>query len=107
MIYTTVEGYRRAHPNWLYVRQEDLARDPIAGFGRVYAALGLAMGPRLRGRIAAHSRADGGPDKRMGIRRDSQEAAASWRRRLTEEEVAAVRRGVGGISAEFYSDAEW
>ena len=120
MIYTTVNAYRRDHPDWLFVRHEDLAKDPVAGFGRIYASLGLEMTDRVRDGIARHSSPSdrrwgrarararaSGMDGKMAIQRDSQEAAESWRRRLTRKEIETVRSGVRGVSESFYSDSDW
>src|SRR5581483_6598037 len=43
VLYTLVDRYREQHPEWLVVRHEDLAREPVAGFERLYAALGLEL----------------------------------------------------------------
>ena len=120
LVYSSVEDYRRDHPDWQFVRHEDLSRDPVSGFGRIYARLGLEMPARVRGAIARHShpgaRRLGRPSTmddrlsrggKMGIHRDSQEVAESWRRRLTQREIETVRNGVRGVAESFYSDADW
>ena len=34
-------GYRRAHPDWIFVRHEDLSASPVAGFESMCSRLGL------------------------------------------------------------------
>ena len=120
MVYSSVEAYQHDHPDWQFVRYEDLSSDPVSGFSRIYERLGLEVSTRVRTAIARHSnpsprrwaRRETRHDRlsfggKMGIHRDSQEAAQSWKRRLTPEEIETVRNGVRGVAESFYGDADW
>lgn len=101
-----------AHPRWQVVRHEDLSDDPRSGFLALYAAFGLdvpAAASALDAELAAQRRA---PTEVSGaqyrsIHRNSSAAAASWRRRLTADEVARVRAVVGEAAGPYADDAWW
>jgi hypothetical protein len=48
LLHLVVAGYERRCPRLQVVRYEDLAADPLPGFARLYADLGLRFGPRAR-----------------------------------------------------------
>ena len=109
IIHTAVLRFRDRRPNWLYLRLEDVASDPIETFGNVYERLGLTFDDAARGAIAAHSAPTNPAEVAApsSIRRNSRASIVAWKTRLTEEEIHRVRSGVDDISGAFYSDAEW
>jgi hypothetical protein len=109
LIHYTIAGYRERHPDWLFVRHEDVARDAVSQFERLYAALGLSFTDRARRRIAEHSDpANPGEAADAGLtKRDSRSSIHTWKRRLTPEEVERVRIGVGAMADEFYDEGDW
>lgn len=109
VIYGTVAQYRTEHPEWQYVRQEDLARDPVTQFEKLYAALGLDFDDRIRAAVEAHSSALN-PDrlaKAHGTRLDSRASLEGWRKVLTDDEVEQVREGARDVASSFYAEGEW
>jgi Sulfotransferase family len=109
LIHHTIGRYRERHPDWLFVRHEDVARDPVQQFERLFAALGLTFTDRARRRIAEHSD-PGNPSEATdaGVtKRDSRSSIHTWKRRLTEGEVERVRIGVGAMADDFYDEADW
>jgi hypothetical protein len=109
LVYSTVLTFRERHPDWTFVRHEDLSRDPVRGFEELYATVGVEMDDRIRRSIAAHSAA-GNPielREKHDVRLDSAASVASWRRRLTSEEVDRIREGVADVAPAFYSVEDW
>jgi hypothetical protein len=109
ILYTVVDEYRHRHPEWLFVRHEDLAHEPVARFEELYAGLGLRFTPAVAGKIEQFSvpgsRAD--PQARHSVRMESEATIASWRSRLTPEELARLHAAVADVSGRFYRDDEW
>jgi hypothetical protein len=107
-IHHVILGYRRMHPDWLFVRHEDLAADPVRGFARMYEHFGLRFDDRTARRITGFSSEPGGARGVLAhhdsIRRNSRAATQSWRTRLTDEEVRRIRVGTGPIASHFYED---
>ena len=96
MIYSVLLEYRRAHPDWIVVRHEDLARP---GW-RLRQPLPATRAPLLRGHPASGAlvlqrlpelEADAGP---YAIRRASEQAIQGWRQRLSAEEQSRLRAQV-------------
>jgi hypothetical protein len=109
LIHHVIRGYRDRHPDWTFVRHEDLARDPIERFRTLYRRLGLPSGTSIEAFIGGHSelpKASSGVSP-FDVRRNSQETISVWRTRLTEDQIDRVRTGVQPIAKDFYSEAEW
>ncbi|MFN2587238.1 MAG: sulfotransferase [Actinomycetota bacterium] len=110
-MYDVVRGYRARHPGWHFVRYDDLADDPPAGFRALYARLDLPWDDRARRAVEASTSAANVKEvpawRRRAIRRDSRAAKRTWEQRLTQEEVLRVRREVAEVAASFYAEEDW
>jgi LPS sulfotransferase NodH len=117
-----IARYRADHPDWIFLRHEDLSADPAAGFRALFAALGLAFTPAVaRGLQGLSSdRADGvaARTRRLASRvtrirptgwleRDSRRTIHAWKTRLEPGEIARIRRGTEPLAARFYASEEW
>lgn len=109
LIHHTIADYRRRHPEWSFLRHEDVARDPLAEFQKMYARLDLPFTDAVERYIAEHSDASNPTETSDAgaLRRDSGSSVWTWQSRLSDEEIARVRAGVGAIAEEFYDDADW
>jgi hypothetical protein len=113
VIHHHIRLLRDAHPDWIFVRHEDLSRDPAAGFRDLYDRLGLDFTPETPGRIDALSERDRGLasfsifGSRRRVVRDSKKNLQSWRRRLSEAQIAAIREGCADVWPAFYDADEW
>ena len=110
MIYAVLLEYRRAHPDWIVVRHEDLALDPVGGFANLYRRLGLGYSEDIRRRVRWYS--SGSPELEAdagayAIRRASEQAIQGWRQRLSAEEQSRLRAQVEPLASQFYADSEW
>lgn len=109
ILYGVVDEYRSEHPDWLFVRHEDLAADPVPGFARMYAELGLELTAQARQRIAEHSTATLRADdaRAHDVRLDSRSTLRSWRTRLSPEELDRLHDAVADVAGRFYSEEDW
>jgi hypothetical protein len=110
LIYWVLVKYRTAHPDWIFVRQEDLARDPVTGFADLYRRLGLAYSQKIIDQVGWYS--SGSSDLEANappyaIRRDSEGASSGWRRRLSKEQQSRLRAQVEEQASGFYPASEW
>ncbi len=109
--YGVVATLADRHPDWHVLRYEDLAEEPVAGFARLYPALGLRWDDDVARRVAGFS--DEGNVKEVAAgdrgttRRDSRAAKWTWLRRLTPEEVARVREGTAATAGRWYDEGSW
>jgi hypothetical protein len=109
LIYSTVATFRERHPDWIFLRHEDIARDPLPAFRSLYDALGVPLTDAIARTIASHSD-EGNPAelrRRHDVRMNSSSSVESWRRRLTDDEVERIRAGVADVAPAFYSDEDW
>jgi len=110
MIYSVLLKYRTAHPSWVLVRHEDLARDPVNGFADLYRRLGLQYSQQIMDRVGWYSsgsrslEADAPP---YAIRRDSEQTISSWRWRLAKDQQSRLRAQVEEQASGFYTSSEW
>lgn len=102
--------HRDAHPDWIFVRHEDLASDPIAGFGALCGQLGLDVPAGMPRAITAHTEARNPIDSARGehaLRLDSRAVAEKWKARLAPGEIARLRDELEAWWRPFYDDADW
>lgn len=111
IFYSYVDHLRESHPELNFVRYEDLAQEPVAGFATLYPALGLHFDEKVAARVAAFSAegnvAEVATTDRGPTRRDSKAAMWTWTSRLSAEEVERVRAGVEDVSPRFYGEDSW
>jgi hypothetical protein len=110
VLHRVIARYREEHRDWIFVRYEDLAREPAAGFAAILPKLGLEFDDRVRKKLEFLS-GESNPDDRSNDPRVTRVASAAHSakslNRLSAEDRARVRRIVDPVSALFYSDAEW
>lgn len=108
-IYHVVHEYQARHPNWLFVRHEDLSRDPIEGFRSIYAFLGLPFRKLIARKIVECTRRGNPvePAKKSEVKRDSKANLLNWKKRLTAEEIRRILSGTSVVSSVFYPDNDW
>jgi len=111
VIHTVVDAYRREHPDWTFVRHEDLSAAPAAGFRDLCSRLGVEFTAGVE-RYVAETTGSGNPAEAGAgvvhqLRRDSGAAARAWHERLTPDEVARIRSRTEAVASAFYTDGDW
>jgi hypothetical protein len=109
LVYGVVRDYAQELPQVRVVRHEDLSRDPAAEFERLYDELGLSFGGRVRRAIERTTSSENPAETALAdpdaIELDSRANLESWTRRLTEDEIALVRRRTEDVAQAFYPDS--
>jgi sulfotransferase family protein len=109
-LHAVILKYREKHPDWIFVRHEDLSQDPIKGFETIYKNLGIPFNDAAADVIQSHSidaRSNSSLEKKDWLKRDSRSNIWTWKDRLAAEEIDYVKHQVQGISGHFYSDEDW
>lgn len=108
-IYIVVDEYRTSHPEWLFLKHEELSLDPVRNFRSVYAELGLQFTSKASAAIEETSGAQNPSEQveRDVIRRNSRANVFNWKTRLTEREIMMIKEGTHEVSKLFYSGADW
>lgn len=109
IIYHVAGRYGEKNPAWLFVKQEDLALDPVEGFKRLYSHVHLDFTDEIAKTIRHHSNESNPaePDHHWQIIRNSKLNIAKWRDMLQPDEVKTVRDIVEDVSYRYYSDSSW
>lgn len=113
-IHTVVASYMLEHPQWQFVRHEDLSFAPIAGFERIYGNLQLEFTEAVVATILRSSdpRNPAFPEQWKtapldDYRRNSKVVPHNWKRMLTPIEISAVRERTNPVASIFYRDEDW
>jgi hypothetical protein len=94
LIYYVVLKYKKFHPEWIYVRHEDLTRNPLDGFRVLYEKLDLDFSEQIAEIIKTCCE-------------NSFAFTHTWKERLTSSEIEYLKSELREISEEFYSEDEW
>lgn len=111
IIHCTILKYKEEHPDWMFIRHEDLSRKPIDGFCEIYKRLNIEFTDKVKKEIAGHSflvNTENNKNTSMhGIKRDSFNNIYSWKDRLSVSEIERLKSLVKNVAREFYSNGEW
>jgi hypothetical protein len=109
LAHATIDRFRTERPGWAFARLEDLARDPLGGYGSLYARFGLSFDEQARSTILAHTDSSNPVqvENPSSVRRNSIESVVAWKSALGATEIARIRSGVEDVSSRFYDDEDW
>jgi hypothetical protein len=112
IIHHMIMKYMQAHPDWLYVRHEDLSRDPIAHFEGIFEYLKLAYTSGVKQKIEEYTR-EGNPIERLRepgpavARLDSRKNVNRWIERLSAKQIARIQEQTADLWPVFYTADDW
>jgi hypothetical protein len=110
-MYSAAEHFRKDHPDWIFLRQEQLAADPVGEFQALYRQCGLTWNAQAERIILSHSSSENvraaSPNRPTMIKRDSRATIRSWEKGLDENEVLRIREGTRAISDRYYGEEYW
>ena len=106
-----VKQFKANYPQFHILQHEQLSREPIESFRKLYSALGLPFTSRVEKGIL---RATGPRNPKKGsltsiysTRLDSAANLENWKDRLTKEEIQRIRQMTKDEAAPFYGDEDW
>jgi hypothetical protein len=109
LLHHAIKEFSDRRPNWLFIRLEDVGRDPLPRFTEIFDHVGVPFDDAARATIVAHSDTTN-PDQVANMastKRNSAEAVVAWRRKLSDEQVARIREGVEPLASAFYGTVDW
>lgn len=102
--------YKKKNKDWIFLRHEDVAMNPLENFRDLYDKLGLVFSDDIRQAIYDSSK-DTNPAKGTGsvhfVQRNSRATVSSWKRALTSSDIERIRIQVEDVSSNFYHDSDW
>jgi hypothetical protein len=108
-----IDLLRQDHPEWIFVRHEDLSRDPMAAFPPLFAALELDFTDEVKAGLAQFTSDQPalGRFSLFGTRRrtmrSSEASVHAFRERLALEDIATIRRLADPLWRRFYDESDW
>lgn len=111
MIHQVVMRYREDHRDWIFLRHEDLCRDPLGQFQGVFGRLGLGCDRAIQTQIHNSTSQDNiiepSQATQHSLARDSRGLAQVWKSRLSSQQIEHIRLGVAPIADQFYGSEDW
>lgn len=109
VVYSVVADAR--YPRVHVVRHEDLSRDPLGQYARLYGALGLDFSDSVARAVAGSSSGRNPTEttiaKPHDTAIDSRANLENWRHRLSEAEIESIWRVAGATAALYYPELTW
>lgn len=111
IIHAVIARYRVEHPEWIYLRHEDVSQRPEAEFRQVFERLGVGFTDRVAAFVAETTSTANPTEAGSGVahqlRRDSAANVETWKTRLEPDEIRRIRAGTEELAAQFYGDGAW
>ncbi len=109
LIHYMIIKYQKKHTDWVFVRHEDLASDPIQGYRNLFNRLELPFSEHIRDVIQVHSWQAQLSDttRPYNIKQNSSQVISKWQKYLTSADVTRIRKRVEEVSSHFFSQDEW
>lgn len=103
-IYSVVSFYHKKYQNrWYFVKHEDLSKNPIFEFEKIFDFLELRMDEPIKNWINETSNSDSD----SGFKRNSRENIGTWKQRLTVDEVKLIKDRTKPVWTNFYKEDDW
>jgi hypothetical protein len=111
VVYHVVADLRSELPELHVLRHEDLSRRPVEEYRTLFERLGLSFEPDVAAAVASSSSGDNPKQTRVDRPHetaiDSSANLDNWRLRLSDEEIARIRRLTERTARLYYTDEEW
>ncbi|MEO8425269.1 MAG: hypothetical protein ABI595_15335, partial [Actinomycetota bacterium] len=94
LVHHAIARFQEVRPGWTFLRLEDVARDPVVQFEKLYGALDLTFDADVRRDVLEHS----DPSNPVEVldmasrRRDSRASVVAWKTQLSPEEIGSIRQ---------------
>jgi hypothetical protein len=111
-IYSVVLKFRQRHPEWIFLRHEDISRNPQEGFKELYKRLGLTFTEKAAQTVESYSTEESSENQKKDfllkyVQHVSTMTVESWKQRLTEDEISRIKKVVGEVANQFYPEQDW
>jgi hypothetical protein len=102
--------YRQRHPDWLFLRHEDLSRNYLPLFEKMFARLGLVFGAPQKTLLETLC-GSSNPTEAQGqihqLKRNSRANIWNWKKRLGSDQIRRIREETADIAPLFYGNEDW
>lgn len=106
ILHYVILSYKKKYSTWLFVKYEDIAKDPVAGFKCIFDYLALDLNVDVLSGIEKFT-STGNPVEAKSAAfqaRDSKKSLDTWKSRLTVNEINRVKTATERIAVAFYGE---
>jgi Sulfotransferase family len=103
ILLTGLERAAAHHPNWTVRTHEQLCRQPVQEFQRLYRDLGLQWSDGAAANLAGNDR----PGTGFNTQRVAAELPDDWKRRLTGHQASELQRVLAGFPLSTWTEADF
>jgi hypothetical protein len=108
ILHKVITIYQHRNPKWIFVTHEEISRDPIFLFSKIFHRLNLPYTTSVQKQIVKSSFIDPKTlTKEAALRRNSETNILAWKKRLSDEEIAKVRAATHPLWHLFYGEEDW
>jgi hypothetical protein len=109
VLYSAVATFQDRHPDWTFVRHEDVAASPLERYRELYDGLELQWTPAVERVVRETSSASNPGEARRAdaIRRASAAQVRAWTSHMSAADAERVRRGTDPLWRRYYDDGDW
>lgn len=110
LVHHVILQYQQNHPEWLYIRHEDISRDPVHSFQSIFKYLDLEFVPSVAEAVTNSTSASNPKETSSNIhfvKRNSALNIWNWQKRLSPSEIERIHSGVQDIAEAFYTSEDW
>jgi len=108
VMHHVISRYKRLHPDWLFVKHEELSRNPKEGYRKIYNHCNLNWSKDVELIINKYSNSENkkevAPKEFDNLKRNSKDLINLWKDRLSNDEIKRVYDGTSDIRLLFYKD---
>lgn len=110
-INSVLEKYASRNKNMIMVRHEDLSKEPLTEFLKIYDKFNLPYTTRVQRKIKEHTSSKNSAEPKNNavhqLKRDSAKNISRWKKILTDAETEIVHKITAPLADKYYTQAEW
>lgn len=104
--------YMNVYPDWLFVRHEDLSKNPLQQFNLIFNKIDKEFDDKTKEYILSTTNYSqenvlSNSSKVRNVNRNSSENINYWKERLTKKEIAYIKEHTKELSSKLYPNYEW
>ena len=106
VFYSYIQKLQKAHPEWLYVKLEDLSENPVPNFKKIFEHFDLDFSKDVENKIVEFTSEKNPTEVKTStvhaLKRNSKELMNVWKQRLTDEEVTRILKETQKVTEPIY-----
>jgi len=110
MVMHVLTRFMERNKDWILVRHEDICRDPLGKFEKIFEKLNIFFSKKMKNKIISSTQSETvTPEDRdpFHLKRNSRKLAGAWQDLLTAEEIEKIKRIVSPVSDQYYGEQDW